>query len=188
MGIIEFGSLAVVYGALACLVVLVGLWLGGGRRHWHIWPLLFTTFTFLFLTQHPFPALDSLSCPVKSADPILTPFRFVGTFSRLQMQDAELSAYFTNRVLMASAMNYLLCVAIGLALARHTRSFRMAAGYGCVMTISVELTQLTGIWGLYPCAYRQFNVDDLILNATGVISGFALMHVWGFARSVRHQT
>jgi glycopeptide antibiotics resistance protein len=36
------------------------------------------------------------------------------------------------------------------------------------------VAQLTGIWGLYPCAYRQFNVDDLMLNAIGVVVGFLM--------------
>lgn len=39
------------------------------------------------------------------------------------------------------------------------------------LTMAVELTQLTGLRGLYACAYRQFNVDDLILNALGAAVG-----------------
>jgi glycopeptide antibiotics resistance protein len=51
--------------------------------------------------------------------------------------------------------------------------------------LAVELTQLTGIWGLYPCPYRQFDVDDLILNTTGVVIGFALARVLRSFGSVR---
>jgi glycopeptide antibiotics resistance protein len=37
------------------------------------------------------------------------------------------------------------------------------------------VAQLTGLFGLYPCAWRTFEVDDLILNIGGLMAGFALM-------------
>lgn len=176
--VIEFGGLAVVYGAVASVLVLAGLWLFGRQHYLRIWLLLFTTLTFVFLTQHPFPSISSLICPVETAKPQLVPFKFLDSFWRLQARDAALWTYLTNRVIAASAMNFLLCVGIGLALGRHTASLRMAALYGGCMTLAVELTQLTGSWGLYPCAYRQFNVDDLILNASGVIFGTSVVALW----------
>ena len=51
----------------------------------------------------------------------------------------------------------------------------MLGGFG--LSLTVELTQLTGLWGLYPCPYRQFDVDDLILNTTGVALGFAVVRL-----------
>lgn len=48
----------------------------------------------------------------------------------------------------------------------------MAVGFG--ISLLVELTQLTGIWGIYECAYRVFDVDDLILNTAGAAIGSAL--------------
>ena len=74
-------------------------------------------------------------------------------------------------------MNFVTCVVIGLTLARHTSRLRAALCFGAGLTLSVELTQLTGLWGLYPCAYRQFNVDDLMLNALGVVVGVLLARI-----------
>src|SRR5699024_7095328 len=37
-----------------------------------------------------------------------------------------------------------------------------------------EITQLTGIYGIYNCAYRLFDVDDLLFNTIGGIVGFLL--------------
>ena len=34
--------------------------------------------------------------------------------------------------------------------------------------------QLTGLMGVFPCAYRLFDVDDLLWNTTGALIGFAL--------------
>ncbi len=41
-------------------------------------------------------------------------------------------------------------------------------------SLLIETTQLTGIWGIYPCAYRLFDVDDLITNTLGGILGYAM--------------
>lgn len=38
-------------------------------------------------------------------------------------------------------------------------------------------TQLTGIYGIYNCPYRIFDVDDLILNSTGALFGFVIAPV-----------
>ncbi|MCW3492882.1 VanZ family protein [Microbacterium sp. SSM24] len=47
----------------------------------------------------------------------------------------------------------------------------------------VEFTQLTGVWGLYPCAYRVFDVDDLLTNTIGAVVGSLL----GLAVPRRHR-
>ena len=39
------------------------------------------------------------------------------------------------------------------------------------VSLFIELTQLTGVWGIYPCAYRVFDVDDLITNTAGAALG-----------------
>lgn len=45
---------------------------------------------------------------------------------------------------------------------------------GFALSAFVELTQLTGVWGLYPCAYRVFDVDDLLMNTLGAVIGSLL--------------
>lgn len=39
------------------------------------------------------------------------------------------------------------------------------------MSSAIELTQYTGIWGLYRCAYRYFDIGDLIANPAGALIG-----------------
>jgi glycopeptide antibiotics resistance protein len=46
------------------------------------------------------------------------------------------------------------------------------AGFG--VSLLVELTQKTGDWHLYSCAYRLFDVDDLIVNTLGATIGSLL--------------
>ena len=37
-----------------------------------------------------------------------------------------------------------------------------------------ELTQLTGLYFIYPKPYRLFDIDDLLLNTTGGVLGYFL--------------
>lgn len=173
-------GLAVLYGVVASFGLLGAMLLAGRLPGWHVLPFLCVTLTFLFLTQHPFPAPGSLSCPIPSAAPQLRPLRFVETIWRLGQSGAAPLDYLTNRTLAASAMNFLLCAAIGLTLARHVSTWAGIALFSATLTVTVELTQLTGIWGIYPCAYRQFNVDDLLLNMLGVLAGAAIIRasIW----------
>ncbi|MGB4984981.1 MAG: VanZ family protein [Erysipelotrichaceae bacterium] len=39
-------------------------------------------------------------------------------------------------------------------------------------SLFIELTQLTGIWFIYPRSYRLFDVDDLVLNTLGGCIGY----------------
>ena len=178
LGDIEFVGLALLYGTLLSLVIICVLWICGVQRPWRAFPFLSLTLVFVFLTQHPFPAPGSLSCPVITATPQTQPFHFVRTMTMLIKWYSTFSQYLGSRLLAASVMNFVICVAIGMALVRHVTAWRWIVLFGVLLTLTVELTQLTGIWGLYPCAYRQFNVDDLLLNALGVISGAALAKAW----------
>ncbi|MBM6402783.1 YdcF family protein [Phycicoccus sp. CSK15P-2] len=42
---------------------------------------------------------------------------------------------------------------------------------GLVTSSLVELTQVTGNWFIYPCAYRLFDTDDLLANTAGAALG-----------------
>lgn len=73
------------------------------------------------------------------------------------------------------ALNVLLFVPLGFFV-------RWILGRGVVVTtlmgffisLAIETTQLTGVWGLYRCAYRLFDVDDLIVNTMGAFIGGVL--------------
>lgn len=45
---------------------------------------------------------------------------------------------------------------------------------GLALSLLVETTQRTGVWHLYDCAYRLFDVDDLIVNTLGATIGSLL--------------
>lgn len=51
-------------------------------------------------------------------------------------------------------------------------NFRTALLSSFAASLLIELTQLTGVWGVYGCRYRTFDVDDLIANTLGGVLGF----------------
>lgn len=146
-------------------------------RNWHAAPFVLSTLFFLVLTQHPFPSPSELVCPVPSAAPQLRIFRFMEPVIDLHQAGAGLLGLLSNRTILATLMNFLICAIIGATLSRHVDRQWIASLFGLGLSLGIEMTQLTGIWGLYPCAYRQFNVDDLLMNGLGVSFGF-----WGWRR------
>lgn len=54
------------------------------------------------------------------------------------------------------------------------RSFKQVLVLGFLLSLFFELTQLTGLYGIYPRSYRLFDVDDLLLNTLGAVFGFLL--------------
>lgn len=54
------------------------------------------------------------------------------------------------------------------------RTWKQALVIGFCVSLIYELTQLTGLWFIYPHAYRYASVDDLINNTFGCMVGFWL--------------
>lgn len=149
------------------------------RGH-HAWTIGLVVF-FLTLTQHPFPDPATLDCSRGGEPPILQPFNIFRRFSRLAEHGFDLRPWLTDKVVQSSGMNFLLCLVIGFAIARYLpgqRTITSAFAFGMTLSLTAELLQLTGILGFYPCPYRQFEVDDLILNISGVVSGALLARLF----------
>ncbi|MCG0288122.1 VanZ family protein [Streptomyces sp. PSAA01] len=80
-----------------------------------------------------------------------------------------------NPAVAGTLFNLLLLLPLGVFLRYHFgRSLRATAVIGFVVAMSFELTQWTGVWGLYSCPYRLFDVDDLIVNTSGAMIGWLL--------------
>ncbi|MBA2892419.1 VanZ family protein [Nonomuraea soli] len=71
--------------------------------------------------------------------------------------------------------NFVLFAPLGFFLKyRYGRGLTHSVVVGLALSLTVEFTQLTGNWGLYPCPYRLFDVDDLITNTAGTAIGWLL--------------
>ncbi len=137
---------------------------------------------FLTLTQYPLPDPVTLDCSDGGVAPILRPLETLAHIQRMIVwngSDPDAVTWRTwvgSKILQAAVMNLMLCAAIGAVLARHDSvGWRGALALAVVLSGGAELAQLTGLFGLYPCAWRTFEVDDLILNIGGLMGGFTLM-------------
>lgn len=173
-----FVGWAVVYAVVGTAVAAVIGLLTELRLRGRLLLTLFVVLFFVALTQHPFPDPEALQCPVPQARPNLVPFDFLRLFAREWQRSQELGAWLRSTSAVAYAMNLLLCTLVGATLPAHGLRLHAALLLGVGLSLNVELTQLTGAWGLYPCAYRKFDVDDLILNTLGVALGFRLASRW----------
>lgn len=135
-----------------------------------VYLLALATYTLL-----PLPARDAASCSAHAAQPQLLPGRFVLDIVKESASRSGVTGLLLNPALLQVLFNVALFVPLGM-IVRHygRRTLLVAAAIGLGVSALIEVTQLTGDWFLYPCAYRLFDVDDLIANTGGALLGAVL--------------
>ncbi|MBC1936273.1 hypothetical protein HCA69_07835 [Listeria grandensis] len=143
-----------------------------------LYTFIFYLLCALLLVLLPLPAPDEVA--KMTGSPVqLTPFKFVHDFllHTVFIWD-DPSTYvpaLTQAVVLQPIFNILLVIPFGVYLRYYFRfSFWKTTVFAFLLSLFFEITQLTGIYGIYPHAYRLFDVDDLMLNTLGGIVGFAI--------------
>lgn len=143
-----------------------------------VYSFMFYLMCAYFLVLLPLPADRTAFVPY-AAVPQLEPLHFLRAF--LAETDASLSDPSTwldavrDPYVYEAFFNVLLLVPLGMYLRYYfRRTWWQTLLIGCAVTLSFELSQLTGLWGLYEHPYRLFDVDDLLTNALGAMTGFWL--------------
>jgi glycopeptide antibiotics resistance protein len=108
-----------------------------------------------------------------ASTPQLRPFYFVQVLQERAQGDWSLGSLIHYGSVWSTALNVALLVPLGFFL-RYLAGMRFLAATALAIGVSLlfELTQLTGLWFAYPCAYRLFSVDDLMLNTAGAVLGW----------------
>jgi len=128
-------------------------------------------------TMVPLPETRDYACVGHN----LVPFAFVHDILST-LDDGPL---LTNRALIQAVFNVCLFVPFGAFLRwLFNRGVILTTLAGFAVTCVIELTQYTGLWHIYPCAYRMFDVDDIMLNTAGALIGslLAIPFAESFAR------
>ena len=113
-------------------------------------------------TLIPLPENNHFRCVA----PQLYPLSFIADIG------ADPNTLLHNRALLQAAFNVVFFVPLGVFLRVLARWSVVATTVaGLVFSLAIESTQGTGVWWLYPCAYRVFDVDDLLLNTVGAALG-----------------
>ena len=119
-------------------------------------------------TLLPLPDPENIFCvdPVTSLAPLVDDMRtaFTGPGNPL----------LTSQFLQI-ALNIVLFVPLGFFVRLlANRGIIVATISGFALSLLVELTQLTGVWGVYECSFRFFDVGDLATNTSGALLGSVL--------------
>lgn len=126
------------------------LWAAALVYFWAIW-----TYTLL-----PLPTAGDYTCAGTNLS--------LGQF----VDDLRGARSLTDFAVLQLALNVLLFAPLGFFLRLlGGRGVLTALAVGFGQSLLIETTQLTGVWGIYPCAYRVFDVDDLLTNTTGAVLG-----------------
>lgn len=134
--------------------------------------------TIYFLVILPLPKIGEVTAPLKEMVQ-LVPFGFIKDFLR------ETSLVITNPTTYLKALlepcfytvvlNIIMTIPFGIYLSYYFKcDLKMTIKWSFLLSLFFELTQLTGLYFIYPYAYRVFDVDDLILNTLGGVIGFRL--------------
>ncbi len=115
----------------------------------------------------------------------LVPFTFVADFLReTNVVWGSLITYiniFKERGFIQVACNIMLLFPLGIYL-RYYFCYKVLQTLLIISSVSLffEITQLTGVYGLYNCSYRLFDIDDIILNTSGGILGFYVVSILSY--------
>lgn len=121
-------------------------------------------FALIFFTLFPVPEDPRAFCATHHLRPNLDPLQFVADFQKQP-----------RSVVLQTGFNVVFFIPLGFSLRRvfRWRSWAVVLD-GFATSLFIECSQLTGIFGIFPCAYRLFDVDDLITNTLGAVVGLLI--------------
>lgn len=119
-------------------------------------------------TLLPLPDRGDFRCRVPQTD-------LLGTIGLMGAPDDGVRVFLRDPAVQQVLLNVLLFVPLGVFVRLVLRRGVVVATLsGLAMSLAIEMTQRTGVWGFYDCAYRRFDVDDLVVNTLGALAGALL--------------
>ena len=178
---------AVLFFPVVALIITLPYLIYNYRRRGSVWSLrVLIIYSFIlyllccfFLVIWPLPDRDyvvNLTTPTMQ----LTPFTFIGEIVRDGQQVAGSAIEVVKGVLLSQsfyqvAFNLIMFIPFGIYLKYYFDcSFLKTLLLSFALSLLFELTQLSGLYFLYPRGYRLFDVDDLIINSLGGAVGYLL--------------
>lgn len=166
---------AILFGAVVGLILFVPVVAVSYRRRGRLsvgrvgfWAASLVYFLAIWsYTLLPLPASDDYRCSGAVLSLAPTVDDVVGAFAD--------GSPLTDVRLLQVVFNVLLFVPLGFLIrvvARRGVLVGTLAGF--VLSLIIETTQLTGVWGIFPCGYRLFDVGDLLTNTLGALVGSVL--------------
>ncbi len=129
----------------------------------------------------PLPSIETVAS-LTTGTMQLHPFAFVSDFldksGFVLSNPATYFPAFKSFVCLQIVFNVLLTVPFGFYQRYYFKNnFCKTAVFSFCFSLFFELTQLSGLYFIYPRPYRLFDVDDLILNTLGGIVGYFAFNI-----------
>jgi len=135
-----------------------------------------------FLVILPLPTFEE-ALKIKGPHFNFIPFKFIIEF----VQDTSLvisnpSTYLkslTEPCFYVVIFNIIMTIPFGMYLRYFFKcSLKKTVLYTLLLSLFFELTQLSGLYFIYPRGYRLFDVDDLFLNTSGGMIGYGITPIF----------
>lgn len=131
-----------------------------------------------FLVMLPLPSIEkvaSMTGPTYQ----LVPFQFIKDIIATTSFDIsnikEFINIFKNTTVYTVLFNIVLTLPFGVYLRYiFKKKWYHSIIYTFLLSLFFEITQLSGLYGIYPRPYRLFDVDDLFINTLGGLLGHAI--------------
>lgn len=168
-----------VFGGLVLAAMLVPGLIWQYRRHGGLsarrvlgWCAVCVYSTALFVyTVLPLPDSPTQWCASHAVGHNFHPLAFVDDIRRETAGMAPLVAL-RSTVVLQVLFNVLLFVPFGVIARRYFgRGILTTTVLGFATSLFIETSQYTGLFGIYPCAYRVGDVDDVLTNTLGALVG-----------------
>lgn len=132
----------------------------------------------LFLVLLPLPA-SFHNAPLHGGALQLTPLNFIqDILKETSVSAVHPSTYLhllKERAFLQVAFNIILTIPFGMFLRYYFRArWVRAILFSFLLSLFFEITQVTGIYGIYDHPYRVFDVDDLLMNTLGGMIGILI--------------
>lgn len=153
--------------------------------------LIFFTLCAYFVTMLPFPTMKEVE-KIKGPFVQLIPFYCIHDFvnnSGIVFSDWKtVLPAFSGGIMIGIVFNILMLMPTGFFLKRLyiKLRYREILLIGFMISLIFEVTQLSGLFRIYPHPYRIFDVDDLIQNSIGCVLGAMMTRVWRFFKQPSH--
>lgn len=146
------------------------------KRSIALYAFIFYLQTIYLLAVLPLPASQDVVNDSRTITSFmqLIPFHFISDIAKENIA-WNVYAIATAQPIYQLIFNILMFVPLGIFLRNLFKlSFKKVILIGFLVSLFLELTQLSGLYFIYPKPYRLFDVDDLMANTLGAILGFQL--------------
>ena len=156
-----------------------------GSVYWYRALIIYSFILYLlaayFLVILPLPSRSEVMA-MTSPTTQLIPFNFVTEFIKnsglvLNNFNTYITALKSTQFIVP-IFNIILTIPFGAYLHYYFKcNFKKTIALAFLLSLFFELTQLTGLYFIYPRGYRLFDIDDLILNTLGGLIGYFLGNI-----------